>query len=149
MRAGNWAQEGGADAAAAMLRRYDASAGGWDLEQTGTLWNAVRYAHELGRTGEGHTIAVIDDGFDTSIPALSRQELAWTSAENRPAAHGTVVALLILEVAPAARVLLFPIAEAGRLNNQLIERALDDVTRIPATIVNLSLGQRVSGGAGC
>jgi hypothetical protein len=141
MTAGSWAQEGGADVAAAMLQRYDPAQGGWDLEQTGRFWDTVGYARELGRLGEGHTIAVIDDGFDLSLPALAKHELAWAPAETESVAHGTVVALLIVEVAPAARLILYPVAVGGAWDPQRIERALEQVAETHATVVNLSLGQ--------
>ena len=141
VREPTWGQEAGADVAAAMLSRYGRATQQWDLPRTGEFWDAVASAHELGRSGEGCTIAVIDDGFDLSLPALARQKLAWKIDGMESAAHGSVVALLILEVAPAAQLLLYPTANRGAWNAELIEGALREVAGTPATIVNMSLGE--------
>ncbi len=137
---GNWGQEGGVDAARELLSHYDPATGCWNLPRVGEFWDAVELAHSLGRSGEGHTIAVVDDGFDMSIPALAEQTLVWKTDDTAPPAHGTVVALLILAVAPKARLLLYPAATNGNWNPSEIERALREVDSTAATIVNLSLG---------
>jgi len=131
-----WWQEGGADTAAEMLRQYNPATGTWNLERKGEFWEAVELARQLGRQGEGQTIAVVDDGFDLSLPALARHSVGFEG--NDRTVHGTIVALLILEVAPKARLILYP---AGNRNPDLIKRALNEVVDTPATIVNLSLGQ--------
>lgn len=137
---GGWGQEGGVDTAAELLRRYDPATRSWNLPRTGEFWDAVRLAHALGRFGDGHTIAVIDDGFDLSIPALAEQTLMWNVNDPAPSVHGTVVALLLLAVAPNARLMLYPTAVRGRWDPAAIERALREVDTTSATIVNLSLG---------
>jgi hypothetical protein len=138
--AGGWGQEGGVDTAAELLRRYDPAARSWNLPRTGEFWDAVRSAHELGRFGDGHTIAVVDDGFDLSIPALAEQTLMCNVNDTAPSVHGTVVALLLLAVAPNARLMLYPTAVRDRLDPAAIQRALREVDTTSATIVNLSLG---------
>lgn len=86
---------------------------------------------------------MIDDGFDLSLPGLAGQESAWAAQGTASTTHGTVVALLIREVAPAARLLLYPAAENGKWNEKLIERALLEIPATPASIVNLSFGLAV------
>ena len=135
-----WGQEGGVDTAAALLSCYDPVRRSWNLPRTGEFWDAVKSAHELGRLGDGHTIAVVDDGFDLSIPALAEQTLMGNINNTAASVHGTVVALLILAVAPKARLLLYPTAVNGRLDPAAIELALRELVKISATIVNLSLG---------
>ncbi len=141
--ANGWGQEGGIDAAAELLRHYDRVERSWDLPRIGEFWDAVDIAHSLGRHGDGHVIAVVDDGFDLSIPALAAQTLMGNADQVVPSAHGTVVALLILAVAPDARLLLFPTALGGKWDPVVIQRALYDVERTPTSIVNLSLGAAV------
>ncbi len=138
-----WGQEGGIDAAAELLRHYDPVARSWDLPRTGEFWDAVEIAHSLNRFGGDHVIAVVDDGFDLSIPALAEQTLMGDPNQVVPSAHGSAVALLILAVAPEARLLLFPIALGGKWEPTVIQRALYDVERTPTSIVNLSMGAAV------
>lgn len=137
----SWGQEGGVDTAAELLRRYDPATRSWDLPRTGEFWDAVRSAHDLGRFGDGHTIAVVDDGFDLSIPALAEQTLMGNVNDNTPSVHGSVVALLIIAVAPNAHLLLYPTAVKGKWDPAAIERALIEVDKTSSTIVNLSLGE--------
>lgn len=136
-----WGQEGGADAAALMLRRYDPATDRWRLPRVGEFWDAVALARALGREGEGRTIAVVDDGFDVTVPALAGHLLVPHVAQPQPCAHGTVVALLILAVAPKARLQLYPVRTAGGWDAQAIARALHDIRQTDAEIVNLSLGR--------
>lgn len=138
---GEWGQEGGADAAAAMLQRYDHVTDSWSLPRVGEFWEAVALARQLGRHGEGQTIAIVDDGFDMSIPALARHILVPQVTHPLPFPHGTVVALLILAVAPKARLLLYPARTSGGWDTQAIARSLQAIAQTDAQIVNLSLGQ--------
>jgi hypothetical protein len=138
---GEWGQEGGADAAASMLQRYDRVADSWSLPRVGEFWDAVALARQRDRHGEGQTIAVVDDGFDMSVPALARHVLVPNVADPLPYPHGTVVALLILAVAPKARLLLYPARTSRGWDAQAIARALQAIAQTDAQIVNLSLGQ--------
>jgi hypothetical protein len=138
---GGWGQEGGADTAKELLSHYDLATRTWSVPRISEFWDSVKSAHALGRFGDGHTIAVVDDGFDLTIPALAEQTLMWNIKDTAPSAHGTVVALLILEVAPNARLLLYPTATIkGKWDPLAIERALREVDTSSASIVNLSLG---------
>lgn len=124
-----------------MLRRYDSANNTWKLPRTGEFWQAVELARQRGRDGAGQTIAVVDDGFDMAIPALSRHSLLPHIVEPQPFTHGTVVALLILAVAPGARLLLYPTRTAAGWDAHAITRALQAIAQTDAAIVNLSLGQ--------
>jgi hypothetical protein len=123
-----------------LLRSYNPATRSWNLPRTGEFWDAVKSAHELGRFGDGQTIAVVDDGFDLSIPALAEQTLIGNINDTAPSAHGTVVALLLLAVAPKARLMLYPTAVRGRLDPAAVGRALNDVNTNRAMIVSISLG---------
>lgn len=138
---GDWAQDGGADAAAALLRRYDPTADRWRLPRRGEFWDAVALAHGLGRFGAGRTIAVVDDGFDMALPALARHTLVPQVSDPQPFTHGTAVALLILAVAPQARLRLYPVRSSAGWDAQAIAGALQAIVQTDAAIVNLSLGQ--------
>ncbi|SDE29170.1 S8/S53 family peptidase [Auraticoccus monumenti] len=134
--------DGGIDAVAGMLARYDATADRWDLPATGSFWDAVDIAHRSGRRGAGRTIAVIDGGFDTGVPRLAAQELVWpTEALGR--GHGTVVALLTLAVAPRARLLLYPTRVDGRVDEGRVAQALADAVVRGVDMINLSLGDAI------
>lgn len=138
-------QQGGADLARSMLdKHYDPVARVWRIAQVGDLWDAVRVAHELERFGEGVTIAVIDDGFDMSLPALAEHQLAWPAADVERDAHGSVVALLVLAVAPRATLRLYPCAVAGKWDKSRLVDAMGDAARHGADIINLSAGAPVS-----
>lgn len=134
-------QEAGADVAASMLRRYNPDTREWNFAKDGEFWDAVDLAHGMGRTGKGRRIAVIDDGFDMSLPALAEHRLGWDQPAGEAVAHGSCVALLILEAAPGARLVLFPTAVHGSLSSELVERAIREATAAGADIINISLGE--------
>ncbi len=136
-----WESEGGADATLALLAHYDSSLGRWTFPETGRLWEAVEHAHALDRRGAGRRIAIIDSGFDLSYAALAHQQLPWGHAGD-PTTHGTAVALLVNQIAPAAELHLYPVAEAGAWKPALIEEALRAVATSDVDIVNLSFGKR-------
>lgn len=135
--------EGGADAAALLMRRYDRETGTWRVERSGELWDAVAVAHETGRRGGGRRIAVIDEGFNTGLPALAGQRLAWPVDGSAPTDHGTAVALLVREVAPAADLDLYPTWRDGRLDDDLVVRAIEQAAADGVDVINLSLGEAV------
>jgi len=131
---------GGAEAAELLLSRYDVADGRWDVPKEGDFWDAVGSAHDLGREGAGKRVAVIDGGFDLSIPALSGQALRFAQGEGEAATHGTVVALLVREVAPAASLDLYPVSVAGKLNLDRVIAAIADCVQRGVDVINLSLG---------
>jgi hypothetical protein len=133
-------QEGGADSAALLLQRYTARTATWDVAKEGEFWDAVGMAHGLDRQGEGKTIAVIDGSFDVSIPALATHATAEAVAPGAPTAHGTVAALLALEVAPRARLMLHAASKAGKLRSERVIAAIERSVADGADIINLSMG---------
>ena len=133
-------QEGGADAAAVLLRRYVPETATWDLAKDSQFWDAVRSAHALGRFGDGKTIAVIDVGFDVALPALAPHATADAIVPGAPTAHGTVAALLALEVAPHARLRMYAASEGGALSPERVIAAIERAVIEGADIINLSMG---------
>ena len=135
--------ESGVDAAASMLERYDRVAGRWTLSKAGEFWDAVRLAHSLGQTGAGVRVAVIDGGFDPGIAALAASR-RFGDDDPVTRAHGSVVALLVREVAPDAELLLYTVTRAGRVDLGLVADAITDAVGRGAAVINLSLGVKVS-----
>lgn len=134
--------EGGANAAEILLAHYDPGSRRWSIPQEGEFWESVHSAHKLGRFGEGARIAIIDGGFDISLPALAEQRLRFPVRQGEPTAHGTVVALLALEVAPLATLDLYPCYVQGKLQAQLVLDAINQAVADGASVVNLSLGKK-------
>lgn len=130
--------EAGVDTATRLLKHYNKTSG-WSLPKSGPFWQAVGGAHDAGHLGEGRTIAVLEAGFDPELvdPALcvwDAPDLGDQTAKHY--AHGAAVVLLIAEVAPKAKLLLYPTGH----KRALIEAALEDATDRRADIINLSFG---------
>jgi hypothetical protein len=135
--------EGGADAARLVLNQYDPAVDSFRGKKAGPFWDAVHLAHKMGRFGKGRRIAVIDTGFDISIPYLSSQSLAWPTPANARTAHGSAVALLIHEVAPMAHLDLYPVFDDNGFNTELALKAVSDAIEAGADVVNMSFGEEV------
>lgn len=137
--------DGGGGSTQDLLAHYDATTRTWDLPRESELWDAVALAHAHGRRGAGRTVAVVDDGFDTSVAPLGEHRLAWPSPApaGTDVTHGTAVALLVLAVAPDCRLDLYPTRTAAGVSRTLVVRALEAAAASDAVVVNLSLGQPV------
>ncbi|MDQ1059745.1 hypothetical protein QFZ23_003646 [Arthrobacter globiformis] len=136
--------EGGVKVAEMMLSKYDREEREWTIPQGGEFWEAVRSARMLDRFGEGCRIAIIDGGFDASYPAIADQHLQFPTREDQPTAHGTVVALLVHEIAPRADLDLYPCAIGGKLEVRLVEEAITQCIADGVGVINLSLGKGIS-----
>lgn len=130
----------GFDSASSLLTHYNREQSSWDIPKEGEFWDAVALAHSLGRRGAGRRIAVIDAGFDLTIPALLKQR-PMNSVGAEPSAHGSVVALLMHEVAPESELLLYTTTRNGKVNSALIVDAIRDATEHCVDVINLSLGK--------
>ncbi|MHA6525505.1 S8 family serine peptidase [Tessaracoccus sp. G1721] len=133
--------EAGVDVAAQMLQRYNPALDTWDLPKTGEFWDAVADAHRDTHTGRDTTVAVIDGGFDTTIPALS--SFPVDGDDPGRTAHGSVVALLVRQVAPEAQLRLFTVTRDGAVDPDLVASAIRRATADGAHVINLSLGWKV------
>ncbi len=127
--------------AAPLLNAYNCSTGAWNLPKRSEFWDAVDIAVGYGRKGAGRRIAIVDSAFDVSIPALAKQNLAWSEVPGEKAEHGTAVALLVHEVSPEANLDLFPLAIGGRIESGIAEKALSEISRSEADIINVSFGE--------
>ncbi|NTW63871.1 MAG: S8 family peptidase, partial [Chlorobiaceae bacterium] len=134
-----------ADGAEATLRYFfERESGKWLLPKDGRFWDAVKAAHAAGQTGQGKTVAIIDAGFDLSIPRLAEHTRCipiQNFSSSKPADHGTLVALLILEVAPEVQLDLYEVTGPdGRIDIQLLMKAFELVRSSSAVLLNVSLG---------
>lgn len=139
--------EAGTYPAAQLLQRYDPTSRSWNFAKTGEFWEAVSLAHSLGQFGAGRCVAVIDDGFDMTLPVLAPHTLRSVGQPHAVSVHGTAVALLILEVAPEVKLLLYPTARTTDAHPQIdadaVAAAINDAVEQGADIINLSLGEAV------
>jgi subtilisin family serine protease len=127
------------------------------LAENAAIWErlALALAHELApRLGEGVTVAVIDTGIDHQHPAfagrLSPQADWWDFVDDdgdpqeAPGAaygHGTIVASIVLQVAPNATIL--PLRVLGGDGSGLasdVAAAIEYAAARGAEIIQLSLG---------
>ncbi len=133
---------------------FDRATESWKQPFKGPLWSVVAHARKNGLTGEGRTVAIIDSGFDLSIKKLNEATLGGCVQESQPGGsldHGTLVALLINEIAPEATLDLYEVSVAGRPSAALIKKALQKIEGSDADIVNMSLGHssETDGGGIC
>jgi tetratricopeptide (TPR) repeat protein len=130
-------------AEATLLHFFERESGKWLLPKEGRFWDAVKASHAAGNAGREKTIAIIDAGFDLSIPHLAertRTILIQNQSPKKPTAHGTLVALLILEVAPEAQLELYEVTGSAGVDSQLLLTAFDLVRTSSASVLNVSLG---------
>lgn len=126
-------------------RVMDPATGELHLARSGRVWEAIEGARRSGATGAGRLVAVIDAGFDVSLPALARGiHPASRVRQDTPSKddvdwHGTAVALLIRTVAPEAELLLLDVWKPGGLRQHDVAQALDTAREAGADVVNLSL----------
>lgn len=126
-----------------LLHFFERESGKWLLPKEGRFWDAVKAAHAGGKTGRGKTIAIIDAGFDLSIPRLAEHTRSipiQNQTYSKQKSHGTLVALLILEVAPEARLELYEVSGPNGIDIQLLMKAFDLVRTSSASVLNVSLG---------
>ena len=124
-------------------RLYDPEEGRFKIERSGALWEAVEVAHEQGRFGRGRRITILDSGFDVELEplraVLDPESRVTRGTIVRRGNHGSVVALLIHEVAPEATLLLVEIAPQAKPPAKDVAAALADVSKLGPEIVNISL----------
>lgn len=131
-----------------VLKGYDSRADRWRFSFESPFWKAVRHAHGRDRRGKGSRIAIVDSGCNRSIPRLAKRvdtvrQLVPGSEERDPLGHGTVVGLLISEVAPECRFDVYRVAmDDGRVDLHATIKAIGEAAESGATIINLSLGDR-------
>jgi hypothetical protein len=122
---------------------YDPAVGGLRLHRAGQFWDAVATAYRSGARGEGRCIAIIDSGFDATLPALQRRihpgsrvrADTVTSADR----HGTRVALLVRAVAPDAELLLLDVGTGHQLTDTNVAHAIETARSLNVDVINLSL----------
>jgi subtilisin family serine protease len=125
--------------AARIVAAYDDEVGTFRFASVGRLWQALERARQLGATGRGCTVAIIDTMCDPGIPALKAKLRHTPDAAPHP--HGTAVALLIAHIAPDCRFDIYPILDdAEQPDMELARQAVVQAAASDAAILNLSLG---------
>jgi hypothetical protein len=114
------------------------------MDHDGDFWDAVAVAHASGAYGGGREVAIVDSGFDMTIDRLrdasSPDSITRSDTLEPHGRHGTVVALLVNMIAPAARLLLLDAgsSQAGPTRTKVGELLQSERVR-RADIVNLSM----------
>jgi thermitase len=112
-------------------------------------------AHAIAKSyGEGITVAVLDTGLDLSHPGLlgklasANQYWDYVGNDNNPSeelgfgyGHGTAIAGLILQVAPAAKILPIRVLDGnGRGDMDDMIAGMERAISAGAKVINVSLG---------
>lgn len=120
---------------------FDRETGAIAVPRTGRIWEAIRTARLAGGDGSGVTVAVIDGEFDLSMLPADRVHAASTVPESTTwgRRHGTIVALLILAVAPKATLLLVDAMYGSSVHPQRVADGIALAKMHRAAVVNLSL----------
>lgn len=116
----------------------------FDLTLRGLFWESVAVARNASgeRPMPPRTVAVIDSGFDLSIDRLRaalHPASRVPSLPRRDLSHGTLVALLVNEVAPHARLLLLEARPGITLWSSDVADCVEEAARHGAEVINLSL----------
>jgi subtilisin family serine protease len=102
--------------------------------------------HADGLYGQGQLVAIIDTGIDDTIAALRAaivESRDFTDEKNPQDqhGHGTFVALLVLHIAPAARIVnLKALDSSGHGSEETLAAALTWAKYRNASVVNVSAG---------
>lgn len=121
----------------------DRPSGRLTLQRRGRIWEAVATAQRLGATGAGRLVAIIDGGFDLTVPGLSDRlhpaSRVRADTVDPTASHGTAVALLVREVAPDCELLLIDVRAAMPIPPNDVGDAIELARVHGADVINLSL----------
>ncbi len=157
------AWSGGIRAWSGGIRAWSGSSGtveanGAVLAENRVIWEklSLAVAHQVlaPKLGQGTTVAVIDTGVDYTHPIFSGrlvERASWRDfvandsdpqeVEGVAFGHGTMVASLVLQVVPSAKVMpLRVLAGDGSGDPEAIAAALDWATERDVDVVQLSLG---------
>lgn len=135
-----WLSDGSATSLRTLETVFDAATETFRFDRRGVFWEAVAVAAE--RPAPERVVAIIDSGFDTRIGRLARVIHPASRVPTRPRrdlSHGTLVALLVNEVAPEARLLLIEARTGIHLWSDRVAEAIRDAAGAGAHVINLSL----------
>lgn len=127
------------------LSQYDTENNRWRVEFGGNIWKAVDHARSLDHSGEGRRVAIVDSGVDVSIPRLKKlirkTDLLVPRHVSADKSHGTLVALLISQVAPDVEFEVFDVSTAEGPDEFAVKDALLETRARNTPVINLSLGK--------
>lgn len=135
-----WLSDGSATSLRTLETVFDAGTEAFRFDRRGVFWQAVAVAAE--RSAPERVVAIIDSGFDTRIRRLARVIHPASRVPTRPRrdlSHGTLVALLVNEVAPEARLLLVEARTGIQLWSDRVAEAIRYADGFGAHVINLSL----------
>jgi tetratricopeptide (TPR) repeat protein len=133
-----------------LKKYYDLNTGQWTFSKEKNFWEAIKYAHSKNLLGQGAKVSVVDRDFNMEIPKLSNSSILKTEPieENfiekiiekilPRESHGTIVSLLLLMIAPEARLELYDI---GRDPESGSKNAFNKISLSDVPIVNYSVGK--------
>lgn len=121
----------------------DRSSGRLIVSRRGQIWEAVAAAQTLGATGAGRLVAIVDGGFDLTVPGLASRlhpaSRVRKETVTKTNGHGTAVALLVREVAPECELLLIDVWDSPTIRRQDVGDAIKLARECKADVLNLSL----------
>lgn len=126
-------------------RVLDRGSGRLKLQRHGRIWEAAATAQKLGATGEGRLVAVIDGGFDLTVPGLANRLHPASNIRAETveptSGHGTAVAFLVREVAPDCELLLIDVSalKPGLIQPEDVGNAINLARAHGSNVINLSL----------
>lgn len=124
---------------------YSKDKNSFNFQKETDFWKSIHAAHDNGVKGKNIKIAILDIGFDLSVPKLKAQTKLYQNYASRKTSirHGSTVALLVLEVAPEVDLYLFDIGKNGSPDSEFLDFAIKEVLELEVDIVNLSWGKKI------
>lgn len=129
-----------AGGAASVVEAFSDPAQTAQLPTQSRFWKAVARAHELGATGAGQKVAVIDSLCDVDLPAL-RGKIENVAGGGTAKAHGAAVAILVSLVAPQCTFDIYSITgKSGTEEPGLARKMIEQAALSDASVLNMSFG---------